>query len=61
MKILLVTDVERLGWFGDVVEAAEGYVRNYLLPKGLAIVATEANLMSLAEERARRTEARKFE
>ncbi len=61
MKVLLVADVERLGWFGDVVDTAEGYARNYLLPKGLAIVPTEANLRSLAEERGRRTEARKCE
>ena len=59
MRILLVTDVERLGWLGDVVEVGPGYARNYLLPQGLGIVPTEANLKALAEEKAIRAEARK--
>ncbi len=59
MRILLVTDIERLGWLGDVVEVATGYARNYLLPQGLGIVPTEANLRALAEEKTMRAEARK--
>ena len=58
MKILLCQDVERLGWLGDVVEVSTGYARNYLLPQGLAMVPTEVNLKSLAEEKARRAEQR---
>lgn len=58
MKVLLVSDVKRLGWLGDVVEVSEGYARNYLLPQGLGKVPTEANLRSLAEEKARRAEER---
>ncbi|HJM31470.1 MAG TPA: 50S ribosomal protein L9 [Acidimicrobiales bacterium] len=40
MKILLRTDVDGLGRTGDVVDVARGYARNYLVPKGLAVVAT---------------------
>ena len=44
MKILLCEDIDKLGWLGDVVEVAEGYARNYLLPQRLATQATEANI-----------------
>ena len=54
MKVLLCEDVDKLGWLGDVIEVKNGYARNYLLPCGLAIVPTEANLKSLAEEKAKR-------
>lgn len=40
MKLILTTDVSGLGGPGDVVEVKDGYGRNYLLPRGLAIVAT---------------------
>ena len=59
MKVLLVSDIEKLGWLGDVVEVSNGYARNYLLPQGLAAVVTEANVKSLAEEKTRRAEERK--
>jgi len=58
MKVLLVNDVDRLGWLGEVVEVATGYARNYLLPQGLAKVPTEANVKALAEEKKRRAEQR---
>lgn len=58
MKVLLCEDIQKLGYFGDVVEVAEGYARNYLLPEGLAIVPTDDNLRSLAEEKAKRAEQR---
>lgn len=60
MKLLLCNDVEKLGWLGDIVEVKEGYARNYLLPQGLAIVPTAANVKSLADEKARRSEARQL-
>ena len=44
MKVLLTEDIKKLGWLGDVVEVNEGYARNYLLPQGLAKVATEGNI-----------------
>ena len=61
MKILLYEDIDKLGWLGDVVEVKEGYARNYLLPQGLAKVATEANIKIIAEEKAKRSEHRKLE
>ena len=61
MKILLCEDIEKLGWLGDVVEVAEGYARNYLLPQRLATPATEANIKAIAEDKAKRAEQRKLE
>lgn len=42
MKLILTAAVENLGVPGDIVEVKNGYGRNYLLPRGLAIVATRA-------------------
>ena len=50
MKVILMHDVEYLGDVGDVVEVADGYGRNYLLPRGLAIAATARNARQLAHE-----------
>ena len=61
MKVLLCEDIEKLGWLGDVVEVAEGYARNYLLPQRLATPATEANIRAIADEKAKRVEQRKLE
>jgi len=61
MKVLLCEDIDRLGWLGDVVEVKTGYARNYLLPQGLAKIAIEASIRSIAEEKARRAEQRKLE
>jgi len=58
MKILLCEDIQKLGWLGDVVEVNIGYARNYLLPQGLAKVATEASIRAIAEEKAKRAEQR---
>ncbi len=44
MKIILRADVENLGHLGDVVSVKPGYGRNYLLPQGLAMLVTPANL-----------------
>src|SRR5947208_13671316 len=41
MKIILQKEVEKLGAPGDVVTVADGYARNYLVPRGLAIQATK--------------------
>ena len=60
MKVLLCEDIEKLGWLGDVVEVRNGYARNYLLPQNKAIVPSEANIKSLADERVRRSEERKI-
>lgn len=49
MKVLLIQPVEKLGEVGDLVEVADGYARNYLLPKGLAVEPTEHNLKRYAK------------
>jgi len=61
MKVLLCEDVKKLGWLGDIVDVTEGYARNYLLPQGLAKVATETNVRSLAQEKTKRAEQRLHE
>jgi len=58
MKVLLCEDIKKLGWLGDVVEVNEGYARNYLLPQGLAKVATDGNIRSIAQEKTKRAEQR---
>ena len=47
MKVILKENIETLGHIGDVVKVAPGYARNYLLPKGLAVAATEKNTKAL--------------
>lgn len=51
MKIILRADVENLGRLGDVVSVKPGYGRNFLLPQGLAMVASPANLKVFELER----------
>lgn len=58
MKVLLCEDIQKLGWLGDVVEVNVGYARNYLLPQGLAKVATDASIRAIAGEKAKRAEQR---
>jgi len=47
MKVILQENIDTLGQIGDIVKVAPGYARNYLLPKGLAIEATEKNAKAL--------------
>lgn len=49
MKIILKEDVPTLGYKDDVVTVKDGYGRNYLIPQGKAVVATESALKVLAE------------
>src|SRR5512140_2819716 len=58
MKVLLIKDVYKLGRAGDVKKVADGYGRNFLLPQGMAVLAT-AGAMSTAERiRAKAAERR---
>ncbi len=50
MELILREDVQGLGTRGDVINVASGYARNYLLPKGLAVLATEAQKRVLEKE-----------
>jgi len=52
MEVILKEDVNKLGSRGDVVKVAEGYGRNYLLPRKLAIVANENNKAVIAQMKA---------
>jgi large subunit ribosomal protein L9 len=51
VEVILRADVDKLGRRGDVVKVAEGYGRNFLLPRGLALAVTEANKAMIAKER----------
>jgi len=50
MKIILTQDVKNLGHKDDVVVVKDGYGRNYLIPKGMAKLATEGAMKMLAED-----------
>ncbi len=51
MKVILIQDVPSLGKSGDIVQVAEGYGRNFLIPKKMALEASPANLRLLEERR----------
>jgi len=64
MKVILKEDVGKLGYMGDIVNVADGYARNFLLPKGIAAVADTKNIKSLEHEKRvieRRAEKHKAE
>ena len=56
MKVILLKDVDRVGQAGDVVQVADGYARNFLIPMSQALMATDAN-MAQFETRRRQHEA----
>jgi large subunit ribosomal protein L9 len=51
MEVILREEIEKLGRRGDVVKVAPGYARNYLLPKRLAVEASEANKKIVEQEK----------
>jgi large subunit ribosomal protein L9 len=63
MQVILVESVSNLGRLGDVVDVRSGYARNYLLPRGVARMATPENRRELEAQRAEleRLEAEKLE
>ncbi|MDZ7673169.1 MAG: 50S ribosomal protein L9 [Halanaerobiales bacterium] len=63
MEIILREDVDKLGSSGDIVEVADGYGRNYLIPRGYAVQATESQKKRLRNEieKAKKRKAEKTE
>ncbi|MFP5354917.1 MAG: 50S ribosomal protein L9 [Gemmatimonadota bacterium] len=53
MEVILRQAVENLGHPGDLVKVSSGFARNYLLPRGVAVAATEGNKKRIAQEKAR--------
>ena len=51
MEVILRSDVDKLGSRGQVVKVSDGFARNYLLPKRLAVVASDANKKIVEQER----------
>ncbi len=54
MEVIEKEDINKLGYANDLVKVKSGYARNYLIPKGLAIAATESNKKVLAENQRQR-------
>jgi large subunit ribosomal protein L9 len=52
MELLLKQNVEHVGRIGDVVKVKPGYARNYLLPRGLAVMVTKTNVAEIERARA---------
>lgn len=52
MKIILLQDEKKLGKKGDIIEASEGYARNYILPKKIGVEATPGNMNDLKLKKA---------
>ncbi len=61
MKILLKKDVKTLGKIGEVVDVANGYARNYLLPKKFAVIVTKGNIEQINFQRLRNEEKQQEE
>jgi len=61
MKIILLKDVEKLGKKGEVKKVADGYARNFLIPQGLAVLATEEELKKLEQRQKIESEKAKKE
>lgn len=62
MKVILVKDVEGWGSFGETIEVKNGFARNFLIPNGLAVQATEENLRhikNLLDQKARKLQKEK--
>ncbi len=51
MKVILKEDVHNLGFMGETVNVADGYARNFLMPKNLAIPATNSNIKTVEHEK----------
>lgn len=60
IKVLLVEDVYKLGYVGDVVNVRPGYARNFLLPQRLAVLPTKQNLKRIEEAKIKAAEVRRL-
>lgn len=58
MKVYLLKDIEKVGIAGEILNVTDGYAKNYLFPRKLAVVVTDANLQFFAK-RAKTVEQRK--
>lgn len=52
MKVILKSDVKKVGKAGEVVEVADGYARNFLIARGLAVPSTQKSMEILADQKA---------
>jgi large subunit ribosomal protein L9 len=59
MEIILQQDVDELGFEGDIVQVAKGYARNYLIPKGVAVLATAQNI-KIFEQKKKKIEIKRL-
>jgi len=55
MEVILKQDVEKIGKSGAIVKVKDGFARNFLIPKGLAIPVTSSNLKQLEQDKQRKT------
>jgi large subunit ribosomal protein L9 len=51
MKVILMEDIKKIGKMGQIVDVANGFARNYLVPKGLAVEANTKNIRSVEHEK----------
>jgi len=61
MEIILMENIEKLGQVGDVVKVKNGYARNYLLPRQMAMPATAGNVKRIEKEKTKRLAIREAE
>ncbi|WP_289754005.1 50S ribosomal protein L9, partial [Faecalibaculum rodentium] len=54
MKVILLKDVKKVGKADELKEVSDGYARNFLIPKGLALAASPANLKAYEQEMQKR-------
>jgi len=53
MKVILKSNIDKIGLRGEVKEVKDGFARNFLIPKGLAVESNNSNLKNLEQEQAK--------
>jgi large subunit ribosomal protein L9 len=61
MNIILKTSIKNLGDIGEIKDVADGYARNYLIPRGLAMQATKNNLKQIEQQKKREAKTKEKE